>query len=147
MPNRVGGVRRMALRPCVKFLQNWTTNTCDTHPPSGRIGSHPTHPRCFHPPALEERLMRRIAYLVGVVVVLGVYALVSSAAADVFGSGENEFEIKFVHIGSPGNPPDANPNPAGAVPYRYRIGKYEISEQMIDKANAEGTLGLTIDAR
>ena len=43
-------------------------------------------------------------------------------------------------IGNPGNPPDANPNPAGSVPYSYRIGKYEISEQMIEKANAESAL-------
>ncbi len=57
--------------------------------------------------------------------------------ADTFGSGANSFSIDFVTIGNPGNPPDANPNPAGAVDYEYRIGKYEISEQMIDKANAE----------
>jgi formylglycine-generating enzyme required for sulfatase activity len=65
----------------------------------------------------------------------------------MFGSGANEFEIEFVRIGSPGNPPDANPNPAGAVPYKYRIGKYEISEQMIDKANALAALGITKDTR
>jgi hypothetical protein len=69
------------------------------------------------------------------------------AIADTFGSGANSFEIEFVTIGNPGNPPDANPNPAGAVPYEYRIGKYEISEQMIDKANALGALGITKDAR
>src|SRR5690349_21624657 len=69
------------------------------------------------------------------------------ARADTFGSGANSFQIDFVTIGSPGNPPDANPNPAGAVPYAYRIGKYEISEQMIDKANALGGLGITKDAR
>jgi hypothetical protein len=67
--------------------------------------------------------------------------------ADTFGSGVNTFSIDFVTIGNPGNPPDANPNPAGAVPYEYRIGKYEISEQMIDKANALGGLGITKDAR
>jgi len=33
------------------------------------------------------------------------------------------------------------------VPYSYRIGKYEISEQMIDKANALGGLGITKDSR
>lgn len=69
------------------------------------------------------------------------------ARADVFGSGVNTFAIDFVTIGSPGNPPDANPNPAGAVAYEYRMGKYEISEQMIDKANALGALGITKDTR
>ncbi len=72
---------------------------------------------------------------------------VLDANADLFGSGANSFEIEFVTIGSPGNPPDADPNPAGAVPYEYRIGKYEISEQMIDKANALGGLGITKDTR
>jgi formylglycine-generating enzyme len=72
-------------------------------------------------------------------------ALCTSAQADPFGSGANSFEIEFVTIGNPGNLPDANsippgayPNPVGAVPYSYRIGKYEISEQMIDKANDLG---------
>ena len=67
--------------------------------------------------------------------------------ADIFGSGANSFEIEFATIGNAGNPPDANPNPAGAVPYEYRIGKYEVSEQMIDKANALGALGITKDTR
>jgi sulfatase modifying factor 1 len=73
--------------------------------------------------------------------------IVTSAHADTFGSGANSFAIDFVTIGNPGNPPDANPNPAGAVPYEYRMGKYEISEQMIDKANAVGGLGITKDTR
>jgi hypothetical protein len=67
------------------------------------------------------------------------------AGADIFGSGANTFDIEFVKIGNPGNPADTtgNPNPAGAVPYTYRMGKFEISEQMIDKANALGGLGIT----
>jgi formylglycine-generating enzyme len=73
--------------------------------------------------------------------------LLNQATADSFGSGANSFDVEFVTIGNPGNPPDANPNPAGAVPYSYRIGKYEISEQMVDKANALGGLGITKDAR
>ncbi len=62
------------------------------------------------------------------------------AHADTFGSGTNTFDIEFVTIGNPGNAADTSgsPNPAGAVAYSYRMGKFEISEQMIDKANAEG---------
>jgi formylglycine-generating enzyme required for sulfatase activity len=74
-------------------------------------------------------------------------ASLPAARGDVFGSGASSFEIEFVTIGNPGNPPDANPNPAGAVPYEYRIGKYEVSEQMIAKANTLGGLGITTDAR
>jgi len=52
-------------------------------------------------------------------------------------------------FGNPGNPDDTtgNPNPAGKVEYAYRISKYEISEAMIDAANAGGGLGLTKDTR
>lgn len=69
--------------------------------------------------------------------------------ADVFGSGPNTFEIEFVTIGQPGNPADTTgvPDPAGSVSYAYRIGKYEISEQMIDKANSLGGLGIDKDSR
>jgi hypothetical protein len=74
--------------------------------------------------------------LIGVLFLLSASALASSLHADTFGGGANSFDVEFVTIGNPGNPPDANPNPAGAVPYVYRIGKYEISEQMIDKAGA-----------
>jgi formylglycine-generating enzyme required for sulfatase activity len=83
------------------------------------------------------------------VVALGIGAFGLGANADTFGVGSNSFEIEFVKIGNPGNPPDTTDRPVtdGAVPYRYRIGKYEISEQMIDKANALGGLGITKNAR
>jgi sulfatase modifying factor 1 len=69
--------------------------------------------------------------------------------ADTFGSSTNEFEIQFVAIGNPGNAPDitGNPNSSGSVSTKYRIGKYEISEQMIDKANLAGGLSITTDLR
>jgi hypothetical protein len=49
-------------------------------------------------------------------------------AADTFGSGANQFDIDFVPIGNPGNPADTTggPNPAGSVPYGYRMGTYEV---------------------
>ena len=63
------------------------------------------------------------------------------AAADTFGSGGNAFEIEFVTIGDPGNPADTtgDPNTAGSVDYVYRIGKNEISLEMIEKAAAQGS--------
>jgi formylglycine-generating enzyme required for sulfatase activity len=50
--------------------------------------------------------------------------------------------MDFVTIGNPGNVADTtgNPNPAGSVAYTYNIGKYEVSRDMIDKANSAGTL-------
>ncbi|MBX3426489.1 MAG: SUMF1/EgtB/PvdO family nonheme iron enzyme [Pirellulales bacterium] len=70
----------------------------------------------------------------------------STAQADTFGSGANQFSIEFVPIGNPNNPDDTTgtPNPAGKVEYAYRMGKYEISRDMITKANSEGSLGITM---
>lgn len=72
---------------------------------------------------------------------------VGRSFADTFGSGANQFSIDFVTIGNPGNPADGTGNPflAGKVEYAYRIGKYEISEDMVNKANAAGGLGITHD--
>ena len=76
------------------------------------------------------------------------------AQADTFGSGENAFEIPFVRIGDAGNAADTTgaPNPAGAVDYVYRIGKFEIPEHAIRRANAitagsDNPLDITIDER
>lgn len=72
-----------------------------------------------------------------------------TARADTFGIGANQFDIDFVTIGNPGNADDTtgSPNPAGKVDSTYRIGQFEISEDMIDKANADAGLGLTHDNR
>jgi formylglycine-generating enzyme required for sulfatase activity len=76
------------------------------------------------------------------------------AYADTFGTGDNAFEIPFVTIGEPGNAPDTtgDPNPAGSVAYEYRIGKYEVPEEAVRKANAASALagaplGITLDSR
>ena len=79
-------------------------------------------------------------------VLISMLSLVVTAAADTFGSGFNNFDIEFVCIGNPGNPDDTsgNPNPAGSVAYTYRMGKFEVSRDMITKANSEGGLGITL---
>jgi formylglycine-generating enzyme required for sulfatase activity len=71
------------------------------------------------------------------------------AIGDTFGTGANIFDIEFVTIGGPGNEADAagEPNPAGSVDYTYRIGKFEVSEQMVAKANAEGGLEIPVANR
>ena len=54
--------------------------------------------------------------------------------------------MDFVTIGNPNNPADTrtgNPNPAGSVAYTYNLGKYEVSRDMITKANSAGSLGIT----
>jgi hypothetical protein len=63
-----------------------------------------------------------------------------------FGSGANQFQIEFVEVGNPANVADTtgSPNPAGSVAYTYNLGKYEISRDMVIKANTLGGLGLTL---
>jgi formylglycine-generating enzyme len=69
--------------------------------------------------------------------------------ADTFGSGANQFIIDFVPVDNPGNPDDSGTtgsdfSPYGGVAYAFRMGTYEISRDMITKANAAGGLGLTL---
>ena len=74
-------------------------------------------------------------------------AVTSHARADTFGSGADTINIEFINIGNPDNPDDITgyPNPVGKVEYVYRMGKYEISYDMVQKANALGGLGITSD--
>lgn len=74
--------------------------------------------------------------------------------ADTFGAGANTFEIEFVTIGDANNPADTtgDPNLVGSVPYVYRMGKFAISEDQVDKANAQSLadgipLGIVKDSR
>ena len=71
------------------------------------------------------------------------------ASVTTFGSGLNQFEMTFVEIGNPGNVDDTtgDPNPAGSVEYAYQLGKYEVSEDMIDKFNASQSLTIGHSSR
>ena len=64
-----------------------------------------------------------------------------SAQADTFGSGTNTFDINFVTVGNAGN--SADTTTYGAVPYQYRVGTYEISQNAITKATASGMANVT----
>jgi formylglycine-generating enzyme required for sulfatase activity len=57
--------------------------------------------------------------------------------------------MEFVTIGNPNNTADTTgtPNPAGRVTYTYDIGKFEVSEDMINKFNASQSLQITKDTR
>jgi hypothetical protein len=75
----------------------------------------------------------------------------SAARADTFGSAPHAFTIDFVPIAGAGNAADTSDGDSslagtqllGSVGYDYRIGQYEVSEDMINKASAPGSLGLT----
>ena len=62
------------------------------------------------------------------------------ASTVTFGTGWNSFDMTFVKIGDPGNVPDAprtfHPPNRGSVAYPYQMGKFEVSEGMINKFNA-----------
>ena len=70
-----------------------------------------------------------------------------AALIESFGTGTNTFTMTFEPIGNPGNAADTtgSPNPAGSVGYHYNMGKYEVSRDMINKANAVGNLGITLN--
>ena len=54
-----------------------------------------------------------------------------------FGEEVNQFSIEFVPIANPGNPSRTiGFVELGGVDYPYEIGKYEVSQSMIKKANA-----------
>jgi hypothetical protein len=76
-------------------------------------------------------------------VVCAVFTLIAhiSAQADTFGTSGNEFTIDFINIGNAGNAADTTGY--GAVPYEYRVGTYEISQNAIDKATASGMANVT----
>jgi sulfatase modifying factor 1 len=69
----------------------------------------------------------------------------SSAQADTFGAGtSNQFTVDFVEIGN-----TTNTNSSlgyGAVPYAYRMGKYEISQLKVTKATLLGLAGVSTTA-
>ncbi|MEM8954045.1 MAG: SUMF1/EgtB/PvdO family nonheme iron enzyme [Verrucomicrobiota bacterium] len=65
-----------------------------------------------------------------------------------FGSGVNEFVMAFVEVGDAGNgDDDMYESPFGGTGYEYGIGKYEVSEDAVTKANGEGGLGITQSSR
>ncbi len=84
---------------------------------------------------------------------IGAFVDGSEAKASIvtFGSGPNTFRIQFVEIENPGNSGDSTgfPYAAGAVPYTYRMGKFEVSRDMVEKYNGNfGTsngLAITLD--
>jgi len=67
-----------------------------------------------------------------------------TALADTFGTGANTFTIDFVNVGNAGNAADTTNY--GAVPYAYRVGTYEISQDAITKATASGMANVTAGA-
>jgi len=77
---------------------------------------------------------------------LGYQTASAQLVTESFGTGANAFTMDFVTIGNPGNKADTTgtPNPVGSVAYSYNLGKYEVSREQIDKANAAGSLGITM---
>lgn len=88
----------------------------------------------------------KLRFFLSAVLAAALCTFVVSSSADAgiipFGSGVNQFNMDFVEIGSPGNTADTA-DPVGAVLYVYQLGKFEVSRDMI--AKAEGTLGMTLN--
>jgi hypothetical protein len=77
---------------------------------------------------------------------LGYQTALAQLVTESCGSGANAFTMEFVTIGNPNNAADTtgSPNPAGSVAYTYNLGKYEVSRNMITKANSAGGLVITL---
>ena len=71
-------------------------------------------------------------------------SLTTSAHADTFGTGTNQFTLDFTTIGNTNN--SADTNGYGSVGYAYRIGTYEISQNQITAATASGLQNVTAGA-
>jgi len=80
------------------------------------------------------------------VLALGYQTASAQLVTESFGTGASAFTMEFVTIGNPNNAADTTgaPNPAGSVAYTYNLAKYEVSRDMITKANAAGSLGITM---
>jgi hypothetical protein len=86
----------------------------------------------------HEMRKRLVRYLFAACCLLAGSAQCQAAVVS-FGSGTNVFQMEFVTIGNPGNQSVIDPltlNPVGSVGYTYAIGKFEVSENMIAKYNA-----------
>jgi hypothetical protein len=85
-------------------------------------------------------------FLILCLLALGYQTASATSLLETFGSGANQFSMEFVTIGNPNNAADTTgtPNPAGSVAYIYNLGKHEVSRDMITKANAAGSLGITM---
>jgi sulfatase modifying factor 1 len=73
-----------------------------------------------------------------------VVAGLTSARAETFGTGANQFTLDFTTIGNPGN--SADTTGYGSVGYAYRISTYEISQNQITSATASGLQNVTAGA-
>jgi len=93
-----------------------------------------------------KSLFTSLVWAAGVMLTLGNGA---QAAVVSFGSGANQFNMEFVTIGNPGNAADTTgiPNPAGSVGYSFGMGKFEVSEQMIQVYNSLASLPINSSNR
>ena len=84
--------------------------------------------------------------LVVIALALGHQTASATSLLETFGSGDNAFTMDFVTIGNPNNVADTtgSPNPVGSVAYTYNLGVYEVSRGQLEKANAAGSLGITM---
>jgi hypothetical protein len=86
-------------------------------------------------------MRRLLAFLV-----LSSLSAQAQTITETFGSGTNQFSIDFVHIGNPGNAGNTtlSYSNVGRVDYAYNIGKFEISREVLAKANSAGGLGIPL---
>lgn len=82
----------------------------------------------------------------GALILLNSFFAQSQTITETFGNGSNQFSIEFVEIGNPGNTADTtgDPNLVGSVNYIYNLGKFEITREIIEKANSATSLNISL---
>jgi formylglycine-generating enzyme required for sulfatase activity len=92
-------------------------------------------------------LFKHSRWLITVAVLSFSIPRTASAVTVTFGSLSDEFRMEFVTIGDPANVADTtgNPNLAGAVMNQFSMGKFEVSLEMVTKANDAGGLGISLN--
>ena len=87
--------------------------------------------------------MKNNLFIVGLLLAAVCQTSRSQTITETFGTGTNQFSIEFVQVGDVGNP-NGGLAGRGAVGYSYNIGKYEISREMVLKANSDAGIGITL---
>jgi formylglycine-generating enzyme required for sulfatase activity len=85
--------------------------------------------------------------LIFTLLALGFQSASAVTLTESFGTGANAFTMDFVTIDNPNNAADIRYYALlgkGSVAYTYNLGKHEVSRGQIDKANAAGSLGITM---
>ncbi len=116
-------------------MQLHLSEVCHQNPPRRAVAHGAFLCLCGDNTPLNPMKKTILSTLVAVALI-GFYSL----HADTFGTGANQFTLDFTTIGNTGNAADSTDY--GAVGYTYAIGTYDISQNQLNAAAANGLQGV-----